>query len=309
MEYRRIGRSGLKISALSLGGRLTRELSEQSPAQLKLVEAAIERGVNHLDIADIYGGGEAERACGALLKRLPRGSLILSTKCYWPMSEGLNDRGLSRKHIIESVEGSLRRLGVDHIDLFFCQLFDEETPLEETLRALEDLIRQGKVHYWGTSSWSASQLYEAHSHCQRLGAYAPIAEQSIYSLLERGVEHELLPTLRSLGMGLIAWSPLAGGVLSGNLKRSADRSKLDDERRRWLSAWLDEESSACVEGLAKLARELEATPSQLALAWALRRREVSSLMVGVSSEAQLEEDLKALELAGDQELWSRLDAL
>lgn len=307
MEYRRVGRAGLKVSALSIGGELTQELKRGDQSALWLIEAAIERGVNFLDLADIYGGGEAERACGELIRRLPRSKLILSSKCYWSMSGGVNDRGLSRKHIIESVDQALRRFGVDYLDLFFCHRFDEETPLEETARAMEDLIRQGKLHYWGTSGWSASQLYEICALTSRLGGYAPIAEQPMYNLLEPGIEYELMPTARSVGVGLITWSPLAGGVLSGTFRRASDLESLTEAQRRWVTPWLDDDSGALVDRLARLAGELGCSSSQLALAWALRRHEVASVMMGVSTEAQLDENLKALELSVDQELWARLD--
>ena len=309
MEYRRVGRTGLKVSALSLGGELTQELRRGERGALRLIEAAIERGVNYLDLADIYGGGEAERACGALLKGVPRSKLILSSKCYWSMSDGVNDRGLSRKHIVDSVERSLRRLQVDYLDLFYCHRFDHETPLEETTRAMEDLIRQGKVLYWGTSGWSASQLYEACAITSRSGGYAPVVEQSMYNLFERGIEYELIPTARSLGVGLITWSPLAGGVLSGALRRSAERDQLTEGQRRWVKPWLDDSSSAIVDRLIKLAPDLSCTPSQFALAWTLRRQEVASVLMGVRSEAQLDENIKALGLSYDQEVWDQLDQL
>jgi aryl-alcohol dehydrogenase-like predicted oxidoreductase len=308
MEYRRVGRAGLKVSALSIGGELTQELKRGDQSALRLIEAAIERGVNYLDLADIYGGGEAERACGELIKRLPRSKLILSSKCYWSMSDGVNDRGLSRKHIIESVERALKRFGVDYLDLFFCHRFDPDTPLEETARAMEDLIRQGKLLYWGTSGWSASQLYEVCALTPRLGGYAPIAEQPMYSVLEHGIEYELMPTARSVGVGLITWSPLAGGVLSGSFRRNSDRELLSDGQRRWVAPWLDEESSETVERLIRLSADLGCTPSQLALAWALRRQEVASVMMGVSTEAQLDENLQALTLTVEEEAWAQLFA-
>ena len=308
MEYRRVGRAGLKVSALSIGGELTQELKRGDQSALRLIEAAIERGVNYLDLADIYGGGEAERACGELIKRLPRSKLILSSKCYWSMSDGVNDRGLSRKHIIESVERALKRFGVDYLDLFFCHRFDPDTPLEETARAMEDLIRQGKLLYWGTSGWSASQLYEVCALTPRLGGYAPIAEQPMYSVLEHGIEYELMPTARSVGVGLITWSPLAGGVLSGCFRRGSDREQLSEGQRRWITPWLDEESNETVERLVKLSADLGCTPSQLALAWALRRQEVASVMMGVSSEAQLDENLQALTLTVEEEAWAQLFA-
>lgn len=309
MEYRRIGRAGLKVSALSLGGELTQKLKCGDQNALRLVEIALDAGVNYLDLADIYGGGEAEQACGEIIKHLPRSQLVLSSKCYWSMSRGVNDRGLSRKHIVESVERSLKKFGVDYLDLYFCHQFDEETPLEETARAMEDLIRQGKILYWGTSGWSASQIFEVCALTPRFGGYAPIVEQPMYNLLERGIEYELLPTARSVGVGLITWSPLAGGVLSGTFRRSVEREHLTESQRRWLQPWLDEEASVMVEKLVHLSTELKCTPSQLALAWILRRQEVASVMMGVQSEAQLGENLKAFELLTDSYIWEQLDAL
>ena len=190
--------------------------------------------------------------------------------------------------------------------MLFCHQFDEETPLEETIRAMEDLIRQGKILYWGTCGWSASQLYEVHSLTQRLNGYAPIVEQPLYNLFERGIEYELMPTVRSLGMGLMTWSPLAGGVLSGALQSPSALDQISEERRRWVSPWLNEESSAQVKAMAVVAQELGCTMSQLALAWSLRRREVSTVMMGVSTESQLQENLKALELNIPQNIWDQL---
>lgn len=311
MTYRPLGRCGTKVSVLGLGGWTTYGDSVQDPGQVRgLLRAAFDAGVNFFDTADIYAKGECERAMGGALRELPRQRLVLSTKLYWPMSEDVNDRGLSRKHIFESIHASLKRLGTDYVDLYFCHRFDEETPLEETARAMDDLVRQGKVLYWGTSEWSGAQLRRLARVCAELGLHPPRAEQPQYSLLaRRRLESDVLPAARRLGMGLVVWSPLASGLLTG---------KYDDglppgsrfARVSWLrERWLNEESVERARRMKALADGLGCTRAQLALAWAAARPEVSSVITGATRPEQLRENLGALSVRLDKTALRSLDSL
>ena len=217
MKYRRLGKAGIKVSEISLGAWLTFGKSVDDAITQACIAAAVEHGVNFLDIADIYAKGEAEKAVGRAIRALGlrRQDLVISSKVFWPMSDNINDRGLSRKHIMESVEQSLRRIGTDYLDLYFCHRFDPETPIEEVVRAMDDLIHQGKVLYWGTSVWSAAQIEAAVGTAKVLNAYLPQVEQPRYNMLHREIEAEVMPTAAKHGIGLVVWSPLAQGVLTG----------------------------------------------------------------------------------------------
>ncbi len=311
MEYRRMGASGLRLSKLSLGGWTTFGASIADEALVReILTAARDAGVNFFDIADAYGRGEAERVMGAVLADFPRHELVISSKAFWPMSEDPNDRGLSRKHLFESVEKSLHRLGTDYLDLFFCHRFDADTPLDETVMALDDLVRQGKVLYWGTSEWTGAQLREVHAVADRRNAHAPRVEQPQYSLLaRRKVEGDVLAAARDTGMGIVVWSPLASGLLTGKYDAGLpEGSRL--ARIEWLRSRLArEEHLDRIRQMKALADELGCTRTQLALAWAAAREGVTSVIMGATSVAQLEENLGALDVHLDASLLSRLDAL
>ena len=311
MPYRRLGQAGIKVSALSLGGWTTfgSSVSEQEVVT-SILKTAFEAGVTFFDIADVYARGEAERVMGAVLKQFPRNELVISSKVFWPMSDDVNDRGLSRKHIMESVERSLKRIGTDYLDVYFCHRFDEETPLEETARAMDDLVRQGKILYWGTSEWTGAQLAAAHAVADKRNLHAPAVEQPQYSLLARDkVDSDVGPTAKQLGMGLVVWSPLASGVLTGKYDDGIPPgSRLD--RIEWLrGTFLSDENRARVKQFAKLAEEAGVSRARLALAWALARPGVSSVITGASSVAQLKENLGALTVKLGDELTQKLDAL
>jgi voltage-dependent potassium channel beta subunit len=298
MKYRRLGDAGMKVSAISLGGWINfgegKVAAERAQA---VVERAYERGVNFFDLADIYGKGEAERHMGALLGRYPRHTLVISTKLFWPMSDDINDRGLSRKHIFESIDKSLGRLGTEYVDIYFCHRPDPDTPIEETARAMDDLIRMGKVLYWGTSEWSAGEVSAAHSICERYGWARPKAEQPQYSMLWRErVESELIPATQPRGIGLVVFSPLAMGMLTG---------KYDDgvpsESRFASEEWARErmqtdDNMARVRRLKPIADSLGISRSQLALAWALRSHAVSSVITGATRPEHVEENVAAAEV-------------
>jgi len=315
-----MGRSGLKVSEISLGGWFVTQKKIDDHTLTRLMGEALERGVNLIDLADIYDRGGVEERCGHLLKGYPRHQLVLSTKCYWPMSQGVNDCGLSRKHITESVHASLQRLQTDYLDLFHCHRFDQDTPLEETVYAIGDLIRQGKILYWGVCGWSEVQLQETHTLCKELNVPAPISHQLLYNLIERGVERQLLSASANLGLGVMTWSTLAGGVLTQTHHTHHDGR--GHKRNTWLTPWnnaLDHLQDSAMsdtvdhQGVLKefiqLAQQGRLTPAQLGLLWALRRSEVSSLIIGVSSAEQLKENLSIFELDVSKEVWSALDEL
>ncbi len=308
MNYRKMGRTGLRISSVSIGGWLTFGGSVGAEASSRILRRAVDGGVNFIDLADVYSAGAAEQVAGAAIQGLDRSSLVLSSKVFGRMGDGPNQRGLSRKHIIESCEASLRRIGTDYLDLYFCHRSDPETPLEETVRAMDDLVHQGKVHYWGTSVWAADLLDGAHDLCDRRGFYPPLVEQPQYSLLERGIEASVLPAARRLGMGLVVWSPLAGGLLTGKYDDGLPPGSRGAETE-WLKDKLEGDVRPRLRAFSALAREAGITPAQLALAWILRNDAITSVITGATSTAQVESNLQAAEVALDDDMAQRIEAL
>ncbi len=313
MKYRPLGRCGTKVSTFGLGGWTTFGGSLKEQAQVdRLLALAFERGVNFFDTADIYAKGACELSMGQALATLPRHRLVLSSKLFWPMSADPNDRGLSRKHIMESAEKSLKRLGTDYLDVYFCHRFDSETPVLETVRALDDLVRQGKILYWGTSEWSGERIREAHRLAAEWRCHGPQVEQPRYSLLARGrFEHDVLPACLELGMGSVLWSPLASGLLSGKYDEGIPAgSRLDNPGFEWLkNTLLKPDTLERVRRFGTICAGCGLSRSQVALAWAADRFGVSSVILGATSEAQLLENLGALELQLDGELRAELDAI
>lgn len=310
MTYRRLGESGLRVSALALGGWINFEEKIPEDEARAIVTTAYDRGVNFFDLADVYGHGKAEAWMGGMLSDFPRHTLVLSSKVFWPMSDDVNDRGLSRKHILESIDKSLARLGTDYVDLYFCHRADPETPLLETARAMDHLVRQGKVLYWGTSEWPAEKLVEVHGLCDRHGLYPPLVEQPEYSMLVRErVEEEVVPTAAARGMGLVTWSPLAMGMLTGKYDDGVPEGSRLDRIGSFRKSYLTDENVARVRELADVARERGCTRAQLALAWILRLRTVSSVITGATALSQLEENLGALDVELDGEALARIDAI
>jgi voltage-dependent potassium channel beta subunit len=312
MEYRQLGRSGLRVSEVSLGSWLTFGASVDVAATTRVVRAALDAGVNLFDTADVYAGGAAEEALREALDGVARHHLVIATKAFFPMSEDPNDRGLSRKHLFESVHRSLRRLGTDYLDLHQCHRPDPSVPVEETVRAYEDLIRQGKVLYWGTSEWHAEHVAAALEAADRHGAYRPISNQPQYSMLRRGIEPKLLPLCEREGIGQIVWSPLAQGVLTGKYRpgdRPAGTRAADPFQSRFMEAFLVDEVLARVERLRPLAAELGLTLAQLALAWCLRQPGVASVIIGATRPAQVQENEKAAGVALPPEVVKAIDEL
>ena len=296
MQFRQLGRSGLRVSEISLGSWLTYGATVDVGSASKIVAAALELGINLFDTADVYANGAAEESLREALRGVARHKVVIATKAFFPMSEDVNDRGLSRKHLFESVEASLRRLGTDYVDLHQCHRPDPETPLEETVRAYEDLIRQGKVLYWGGSGWSEDQASQACRIADATGAYRPISNQPQYSLLARWVERHLLAAHARVGVGQIVWSPLAQGVLTGKYgsgTRPEGSGATLPSRGRFLDPLLTESVLARVERMRAVAQDLGVTPAQLALAWCLRRPEIASVIVGATRPEQLDENVLA----------------
>jgi len=299
MHYRRLGRSGLKVSEISLGSWVTfgNQITEQDA--INLVHAAFEQGVNFFDNADMYAGGQAEVVMGKAIHDLRREELVISSKVFWPTINGPNGRGLSRKHIFESIDLSLGRMGVNYLDLYFCHRYDPDTPVEEVVRAMTDLIHMGKVLYWGTSEWEAAQIMEAYAVARQYGLIPPSMDQPQYNLFHRKrVEDTLMPVIHELGLGLTTFSPLYYGILSGKYNEGVpegSRASMND--MAWIRDRITPDRIAVVRQLTSLARELGYTTAQLAIAWILRRKEVSSVITGATRMEQLDENLGSSEAA------------
>jgi voltage-dependent potassium channel beta subunit len=311
MTYRPLGRCGTRVSVFSLGGWTTfgGSITDENLTRT-ICRAAFDAGVNFFDLADVYARGECEKQMGKILRELPRDRIVVSTKLFWPMSDDVNDRGLGRKHVVRSIDASLRRLGMDHVDIYFCHRYDTDTPLEETVRAMDDLVRAGKVLYWGTSEWTGAQLRDAHRIADRRNAYAPQVEQPQYSLLVRDrVENDVIPAARETGMGLVVWSPLASGLLTGKYDEGVPAgSRLS--RIEWLREQVrTEDRLSRVRAFGRLASEAGISRTRLALAWAASREDVSSVILGATSVAQLQENLSARDVTIDAALAERLDAI
>jgi voltage-dependent potassium channel beta subunit len=301
----------MKVSELALGGWTTfgDSLTDKALAR-QIIITAYESGINFFDIADVYARGESELLMGETLRAFPRHTLVISSKVFWPMSDDINDRGLSRKHIMESIEGSLKRIGTDYLDIYFCHRYDEETPLEETVRAMDDLIHQGKILYWGTSEWTADQIQEALNICEKGGYYPPQSEQPQYSMLKRDiVEDDILPVTEPNGMGLVVFSPLATGLLTGKyddgIEDDSRFARLDFLRERWHQQRFLE----AVRELKPIADDMGVTRAQMAIAWTLRNSGVASAITGATRVEQLHDTLKATDITFDDSALDRIDAV
>ncbi|HKZ45017.1 MAG TPA: aldo/keto reductase [Anaerolineales bacterium] len=297
MHYRRLGRSGLKVSEISLGSWITFGSQVGTETSKKLIQAAYDAGINFFDCADVYAKGKAEIEMGKAIKGLPREALVISSKVFWPTMPGPNGRGLSRKHITESINGSLKRLGVDYLDLYFCHRFDPDTPMEEIVRSMNDLIHQGKILYWGTSEWRAWQISSAFSSANSHHLIAPTMEQPQYNMFHRKrMESELAPICKDLGIGITTWSPLYGGILSGKYKNGIpDGSRAAMEKMDWFKDRITPERQAVVQDLEGIASDLGITVAQLAIAWQLRRKDVSSVITGATKLKQLQQNIDSTE--------------
>ncbi|MGD2028022.1 MAG: aldo/keto reductase [Anaerolineales bacterium] len=295
MHYRRLGRSGLKVSEIALGAWVTMGAQIDEKVSAELIHHAFENGVNYFDNADIYARGRAEEVMGKAIKDLPREQLVISSKVFWPTFGGPNGRGLSRKHITESIHQSLKRLGTDYLDLYFCHRFDPDTPIEEVVLTMNTLIQQGKILYWGTSEWRASHIAEAYGIARQYNLIPPTMEQPQYHMFHRRrVESELSPLAESFGIGLTTWSPLASGILTGKYNEGipeGSRASLDS--MSWIKENITQERIKKVIQLSDVASKLGISAAQLAIAWLLRRKEVSAVITGATKLSQLKENIAA----------------
>ncbi|MFB4299457.1 aldo/keto reductase family protein [Actinomadura sp. NTSP31] len=312
MEFRYLGRSGLKISEIAYGNWLTHGSQVEEDAARACVRAALDEGITTFDTADVYAGTRAEEVLGRALKGQRREGLEIFTKVYWPTGPGVNDRGLSRKHIMESINGSLRRLGTDYVDLYQAHRFDRETPLEETLRAFDDLVRQGKVLYVGVSEWRAEEIERALKIADEMGFDRIVSSQPQYSMLWRVIEEEVVPLCEREGVGQIVWSPIAQGVLTGKYKPGRplpEGSRATDDKggADMIKRYLNDDLLTRVQNLKPVADDLGLSMAQLAIAWTLQNPNVSAAIVGASRPEQVADNVKAAGVKLDADVLKRID--
>ena len=313
MHYRRLGRAGIKVSEISLGSWITFGDQIQEKIAADLVHTAYEKGINYFDCADVYANGRAETVLGNAIKGLSRPTLVISSKVFWPTFEGVNGKGLSRKHIIESIDLSLKRLQLDYLDLYFCHRYDPDTTIEEVVQTMDMLVRSGKILYWGTSEWKAVNIAQAIEFAKQNGLIGPVMEQPQYNLLKRtNVEEDLEPLTRQYGLGLTTFSPLRNGILTGKYNNGIpESSRAAMGNMGWLRDQITMETVEKVREFTALAEELGVTPAQLSIAWVLRRKEVSSVITGASKVEQLDDNLNAAVLVEklDERILDRIDAI
>lgn len=314
MEFRYLGNSGLQISEITYGNWLTHGSQVENDVATACVHAALDAGITTFDTADVYANGRAEEVLGAALQGRRRESLEIFTKVYWPIGPaplGRNDTGLSRKHMMEAIDGSLRRLGTDYVDLYQAHRYDSFTPLEETMQAFADIVRAGKALYIGVSEWTAEQIRQAHGLARQLGI-SLISNQPQYSMLWRVIEPEVVPTCRELGLSQIVWSPMAQGVLSGKYlpgQPPPAGSRATDEKggANFIKRFMADDVLTRVQQLQPIAAELGLTTAQLAIAWVLQNDNVAAALVGASRPEQVTENVKAAGVQIPDELLARVD--
>ena len=312
MEFRYLGNSGLKISEITYGNWLTHGSQVENDAATACVRAALDAGISTFDTADVYANTAAETVLGEALKGQRRESLEIFTKVYWPTGPGgKNDTGLSRKHIMESINGSLTRLQTDYVDLYQAHRYDTETPLEETMQAFADVVRQGKALYIGVSEWTADQIRAGHALAKDLGIQL-ISSQPQYSMLWRVIEGEVVPACEELGISQIVWSPIAQGVLTGKYQPgqappAGSRATDDKGGADMIKRWMDDDLLTRVQQLRPLADEAGLTMAQLAVAWVLQNPNVASALVGASRPEQVEDNVAAAGKKLDADLMSAID--
>lgn len=314
MKYRKLGRWGVRVSTVALGSWLTYGGSVEEEEAVQCIRRAYELGVNFFDTANSYAAGRAEEVVGKTLAGVPRDSYVLATKVFFPMPHptlsGPNDRGLSRKHVWEQLHHSLRRLGADYVDLYQCHRYDESVPLEETCRAMADLIGRGEVLYWGTSQWNADQIAHAVTLCRLHGWPEPVSNQPQYSALWRHIEQRILPVSRELGLGQVVWSPLAMGVLTGKYPSAEDvpaGSRAAGEDAAFMRNFMTPEILEAVQQVKPIAEEAGCSMSQLALAWCLRDPGISSVIMGASRTRHVDDNVAAADLVLDPAMLARVD--
>ena len=311
MQYRFLGNSGFKVSAISYGNWLTHGSQVEADQAIKTVHAAYENGFTTFDTADVYAGTKAEVVLADAIKGFRREGIELFTKVYWPIGEGVNDRGLSRKHVVEAINGSLRRLKVDYVDLYQAHRFDHETPLEETMRAFEDIVRSGKALYIGVSEWSAEQIQAAVDIAKQMNFDKIVSNQPQYSMLWRVIEGEVVPTSVKNGISQIVWSPMAQGVLTGKYlpgqPAPAGSRATDAGGARMIERWMRDDVLNAVQNLKPIAAELGISMGQLAIAWVLKNPNVASAIVGASRPDQIVDNIKAIDVVLDDAVMKKID--
>jgi voltage-dependent potassium channel beta subunit len=314
VEYRKLGKWGVRVSEVALGSWLTYGGSVQEKESVEQIHYAFEQGINFFDTANVYAHGVAEQVIGKALSRMHRDDLFIATKVYFPMGNGPNDRGLSRKHVFEQCHASLKRLNSEYIDLYQCHRFDAETPMEELVRTMHDLTSQGKILYWGTSEWPASKIQEAVDTARELKAPPPVSNQPAYNMLYRDIEEEVIPVSEKNGLGQVIFSPLAQGVLTGKYlpgkeppkdSRAAGPNAGFLQHRHSLSA----ENLEKVQELGKIAQELGISTAQLALSWILRLPAISAVIIGATKKSQIEENLKAAGVKLSPDVLARIETI
>lgn len=305
-----MGKTGLKLSEVALGSWLTLGGSVEREKSKKCIQTAIENGVNYIDTADVYSGGEAEKLIGEFLaeETVDRKNLVIASKVYWPMGEGPNNRGLSRKHIMESIQGTLERLNTDYIDIYFCHRFDVNTPIKEIIGAMDDIVKSGRSNYWGTSVWTAAKLERAVAVAKSMNAHPPRVEQPQYNMLSRYIETEVLETVNHLGMGVVTFSPLAQGILTGKYNDGVPEGSRGG-RTDWLKWDLNEPNLEKVRNLIPIAKELDISMANLSLAWILRCKEITSVITGASKPEHVLDNVKTTEIELSQDIIERIEKI
>jgi aryl-alcohol dehydrogenase-like predicted oxidoreductase len=313
MEYRHLGRSGLIISEIAYGNWLTHGSQVEADAATACVRAALDAGITTFDTADVYAGTRAETVLGAALKGERREGLEIFTKVFWPTGSGHNDRGLSRKHIMESVDGSLRRLQTDYVDLYQAHRYDVSTPLEETMEAFADVVHSGKAHYIGVSEWPAEQIRRAHALARELRVPL-VSNQPQYNALWRIIEGEVVPACEELGLGQVVYSPIAQGVLTGKYepgRQPPQGSRATDDKggAGMIARWMRDDVLEAVQRLRPLAAEAGLSLAQLAVAWVLQNSNVSAAIIGASRPDQVAENVKASGVVLEDGLMARIEEI
>ena len=311
MEHRHLGRSGLMVSEIAYGNWITHGSQVEEDAARACVAAALDEGITTFDTADVYAGTRAEEVLGRALHGQRRESLEVFTKVYWPTGPGRNDRGLSRKHIMESINGSLRRLQTDYVDLYQAHRYDHETPLEETVRAFDDLVRQGKVLYIGVSEWRAEEISAALTIADEMGLDRIVSNQPQYNMLWRVIETEVIPLCEQEGIGQVVWSPIAQGTLTGKYlpgQGAPEGSRATDPTGGgFIKGYLNDDILARVQELVPVAKEAGLSMAQLAVAWVLQNPNVSAAIVGATRPEQVTENVRASGVRLDEEVMRRID--
>jgi voltage-dependent potassium channel beta subunit len=316
MQYRRLGRAGIQVSVLSFGSWVTFHNQAKTDTAAEMMQAAYDAGVNFFDNAEVYAGGKSEEVMGEALKKLGwrRSSYLVSTKFYWGLERGVNERNtLNRKRLLEGIDGSLRRLGLDYVDLIFCHRPDRNTPIEETAHAMHDIVQSGRAIYWGVSEWSADEIRAAWMICDKYGWHKPTMEQPEYNLFRRRkVEVEYARLYEDIGLGATTWSPLASGILTGKYNKGIPKdSRASLRGYGWLKEEITKDKIEKVKKLAPIVKELDCTLAQFAIAWCAKNPNVSTVITGASRVEQVHENLKALEVMPKltDEVMKRIDGI